>query len=362
MSRLASMTVANVKMTFRARQALFWNLALPLILMGLLGLVLSNGSFGATISVVGKGPVATLVKDQLQAISGITLKTGTESAERAALKKGDRDAVVVVPDAPAVAGGPLQITLYYDQTNLSQSDATVSLVSQVVQGVNEQLIERQTHALPQIVLHQEGISSVSTRYIDFLAPGVLAFSIMTSGIIGIASRMVGYREKLILKRLRATPLRAWEFVLSNVVSQLVVVLAQVAVLLLAATLFFNVHIQGSLLTVILLSLLGGVAFLTIGFAISGFAATEEASSAIGNLLTMPMMFLSGVYFPLSSAPGWLKPIVNVLPLTYLVNGLRDVMEKGNTINSVGQDFAVLAITAVVGFAVAARTFRWDSTG
>ncbi len=360
MSRLASMTVANVKMTFRARQALFWNLAFPLILMTLIGLVLNNNSFGATIGVTGKGPVAALITEQLQAIHGITLKTGTESAERAALKKGDRDAVVAVPDTPTAPGQPVQVTLYYDQTNLSQSDATVSLVSQVVQGVNEQLIERQSHLLPQIVLHQEGIASVSTRYIDFLAPGVLGFSIMTAGIIGIASRMVGYREKRILKRLRATPMRAWEFVLSNVVSQLIVVLAQIAVLLLSATVLFGVHIQGGLTSVVLLSLVGGLAFLTIGFAVSGLAATEEAASAIGNLLTMPMMFLSGVYFPLSGAPGWLKPIVNVLPLTYLVNGLRDVMEKGNSLDSIGTDFGVLAITAVVGFAVATRTFRWDS--
>jgi ABC-2 type transport system permease protein len=356
------MTLANIKMTFRARQALFWNLAFPLILMALLGLVLGNNNFGATISVVGKSPVATQITDRLQAIHGISVKTGTESTERAALKTGDRDAVVVVSNAPAVPGRPTQVTLYYDQTNLSQSDAVVSLVSQVVQGVNEQIIEGQSRLPAQIVLHQEGIASVSTRYIDFLVPGVLAFSIMTAGIIGIASRMVGYREKLILKRLRATPLRAWEFVLSNVASQLVVVLAQVGVLLLAATLFFGVHIQGSLVTVILLSLLGGLAFLTIGFAVSGFAATEEAASAIGNLVTMPMMFLAGVYFPLSGAPGWLKPIIGVLPLTYLVNGLRDVAEKGISINAIGIDFVALAITAVVGFAVAARTFRWDSVG
>jgi ABC-2 type transport system permease protein len=361
MSRLVSMTLANVKMTYRARQALFWNLALPLILMGLLGLVLSNSSFGATISVVGKGPVATLVTDSLHSINGITIKTGSESDERAALKKGDRDAVVIVPDAPAAPGQPLQITLYYDQTNLSRSDATVSLVSQVVQGVNERLVERKTHASPQIVLHQEGIAAVSTRYIDFLAPGVLGFSIMTSGVIGIASRMVGYREKRILKRLRATPMKAWEFILSNVISQLVVVLAQVAVLLLAATLLFGVHVQGSMISVVLLSLLGGLAFLTIGFAISGLAATEEAASAIGNLITMPMMFLSGVYFPLTGAPGWLKPVVNVLPLTYLVSGLRDVMEKGLSISAVGVDFAVLGVTSLVGFAFAARMFRWDST-
>lgn len=285
------------------------------------------------------------------------MKTGTEAGERAALKIGDRDAVLVIsPGAPA-AGRPLPVTLFYDQTNLSQSGAVISLITQVVAGVDQGLMQARTHLPPQLVLHQEGIAAVSTRYIDFLVPGILGFSVMTSGVISVASRMVSYREKRILKRLQATPLRTWEFVLANVISQMVVVAAQIAVLLTAAVVLFGVHIAGSVGTVALLALVGSVAFLTIGFAVSGLAATEEAASAIGNVVTMPMMFLSGVYFPLSGAPAWLKPVINVLPLTYLVNGLRDVMEKGISTN-VGPDLAVLVVTAILGFGLSARTFRW----
>ena len=108
-----------------------------------------------------------------------------------------------------------------------------------------------------------------------------------------------------------------------------------------------------------LALLGGLAFLTIGFALSGLAATVEAAGALANIVTMPMMFLSGVYFPVSGAPDWLKPLINILPLTYLANGLRDVMEHGQGLGTIGIDFLVLVITAIVGFAVAARTFRWE---
>jgi ABC-2 type transport system permease protein len=356
MNRLRSMTIANIKMTFRARQALFWNLAFPLIILGLLSVVFGSGSgFSITVGVAGNGPVAAATRDALSQISGVTVKTGTESGERAALKNGDRSAVLVVAPGLPAATKPVAITLFYDQTNLSQSSAVVALVSQVVQGVDREF----THAPQALILRQEGIAAVSTRYIDFLAPGIIALSLMTSGVIGISSRMVGFRQQLILKRLRATPLKTWEFVISNVVSQLVVVMVQVIVLTAVATQVLGVHIAGSVGAVVLLALIGGLAFLTIGFAISGFSTTVESASAIGNVVTMPMMFLSGVYFPLSGAPDWLKPIIGVLPLTYLANGLRDVMEKGASINTLGLDFAALAVTALVGLGVASRTFRWE---
>ncbi|MDB5077521.1 MAG: type transporter [Chloroflexi bacterium] len=356
MSRLLHMTIANLKMTVRARQALFWNLAFPLIILVLLSVVFgSGGNIKVTVGVVGNGPVANATRNALAHINGVTVKTGSESGERAALKNGDRDAVLVIPPGTPAPGHPLPISLYYDQTNLSQSSVVVSLVSQVMQGVNQGI----THTPQMLVLRQQGIATVSTRYIDFLLPGIIGLSIMTSGVIGISSRMVGYREQRILKRLRATPLKTWEFVASNVISQLVVVLAQVLILTAVATTLFGVHIAGSVGTMILLALLGGLAFLTIGFAISGFASTADAASALGNVVTMPMMFLSGVYFPLSAAPEWLKPIISLLPLTYLANGLRDVMNKGVSINTLGLDFVALAVTAVLGFGVAARTFRWE---
>ncbi|MGH2408923.1 MAG: ABC transporter permease, partial [Chloroflexota bacterium] len=145
----------------------------------------------------------------------------------------------------------------------------------------------------------------------------------------------------------------------NVLSQLVVVLVQVVILMLVATKLFNVKVVGDIPTLVLFALLGGLAFLTIGFAISGLAKTGEAANALGNVVTMPMMFLSGVYFPISGAPEWLKPLIGFLPLTYLANGMRDIVLRGVGAGGLGIDVLVLAITAVLGCGVAARTFRWE---
>lgn len=356
MKRLVSMTRAMVLTTMRARQALFWNLAFPLIILTLLSLAFGRGSsLSITVGVAGNGPLATQLHQALTSIKGVTVDLGTAQEEQDALKKGNRDAVLVVAAGTPSAAAPLPIILYYDQTNLSQGSAVVSLVSQVVQGLNQAL----THTRPLINLQQRGIAAVSNSYIDYLAPGIIAMSVMTSSIIGIASRMVGWREQKILKRLRVTPLTTWEFVAANVISQLIVVLAQVLILTGLATTVFGVHLAGSLWLAIALAFLGGLAFLTIGFTVSGLAKTVDAASAIANVVTLPMMFLSGVYFPLSGAPAWLKPLINVLPLTYLANGLRDVMLHGATLGDLTADIEALLITAVLGFAVAARTFRWE---
>ena len=356
MKRLLSMTRAQLLMTVRARQALFWNLAFPIIVLGLLSVVIGNGSaFNATVGVVGKGPLTEATRHALASIKDVKLKTGSEAEERQALKNGDRDAVLVIPDETPATGHPVVVQMLYDNTNLSQSSAIVSLVSQVVQGVDRAY----THRPELVMLSSQGINAVNNSYVDFLAPGIIAMSIMTGGVLGISGRMVGYREQKILKRLRATPLSTVEFVLANVLSQLVVVLAQVVILMLVATQLFNVKVVGDIPTLILFALLGGLAFLTIGFAISGLAKTGEAANALGNVVTMPMMFLSGVYFPISGAPEWLKPLIGVLPLTYLANGMRDIVLRGVGAGGLGIDALVLAITSVLGCGVAARTFRWE---
>lgn len=356
MKRLLSMTRAQILMTVRDRGALFWSLAFPLIVLGLLSVAIGKGgNFSTTVGVVGKGPVADATRHALASIKGVTLKDGSEAEERKALKNGDRDAVLVIPSQTPSAGHPVNVTMYYDNTNLSQSSAIVSLVSQVVRGVDQGL----AHSPQLVALQTQGIDAVNNSYIDYLAPGIIAMSIMTGGVLGISSRMVSYRRKLILKRLRATPLTSLELVLANVLSQLVVVVAQVVILTLFATKAFNVQIVGSAVTLILFALLGGLAFLTIGFAVSGLAKTEEAANTMGNVITLPMMFLSGVYFPVTGAPDWIKPLIGVLPLTYLANGMRDVILRGAGAGGLGLDMLVLVITAVVGLGVATRTFRWE---
>jgi ABC-2 type transport system permease protein len=115
--------------------------------------------------------------------------------------------------------------------------------------------------------------------------------------------------------------------------------------------------------VVLLAIVAGaLAFLAIGFAISGIAPNAETAASYANLITFPMLFLSGIFFSMENAPAWLRPITNVLPLPYLVNALREPMTFGNGLSAIWSDLAVLLLTFVIAMAIAIRFFRWETRG
>ena len=196
-------------------------------------------------------------------------------------------------------------------------------------------------------------------YIDFLVPGILAMSIMQSSIGGIANSFVVLRERGVLRRIRVTPFPLTSFIAARITSQFVVALCQAAILLGLATLFFHVEVVGSLLSVAVFVLLGCLAFLTIGFLVAGVSGKQESASALAQLISFPMLFFSGIFFPLDQAPTWLQVLAKVLPLTYLAGGLRQVMVYGASFMSLWGDVLALAVTVVIGFVLAIRFFRWE---
>jgi ABC-2 type transport system permease protein len=129
-----------------------------------------------------------------------------------------------------------------------------------------------------------------------------------------------------------------------------------------AVLLFDLTVKGNIFLIGLVVLLGALAFLAIGFAISGFARNAETAASYANLITFPMLFLSGVFFDIDSAPDWLKPITRILPLRYLVDGLREPMTRGSGITTIWVDLLVLLATFAVGMLIAIRFFRWEARG
>jgi ABC-2 type transport system permease protein len=140
----------------------------------------------------------------------------------------------------------------------------------------------------------------------------------------------------------------------------IVAVAQALILIALATLVFGLNVHGNPLLILFVIVVGALAFLAIGFAISGFARNTETAASYANLITFPMLFLSGVFFSIDSAPAWLRPITRVLPLSYLVDALREPMTRGRGLSSIWLDLAVLGATFAVAMLVAVRFFRWDA--
>ena len=176
---------------------------------------------------------------------------------------------------------------------------------------------------------------------------------------GEAIPLVADREKLILKRLAATPLRRWQLVGSNVLMRLLIALVQTVIIVGVGVAIFGVEITGSLLLALAFVVLGAMAFLALGYVIASFAKTEESANGMTSVVQFPMMFLSGTFFPIDSMPQFLQTIARLIPLTYLADALRQVMVGGAAFAPLYVCAAVLVAWLVACFFIASRTFRWQ---
>ena len=231
------------------------------------------------------------------------------------------------------------------------------------QSVIRQLLDEMTFALRNVpnrfIIEAQPVESRNLRFIDFLMPGIVAMSIMQMGLFSVAFTFVQMKNRGILRRLRATPVHPGSFLFGQVVTRLTVSILQTLVLIGVAVGLFNVQVAGNLASVLLLALLGGGVFVSLGFAVSGWARSEDVAAPIANVIALPMMFLSGVFFPRSAMPGALESVTDFLPLTYLIEALRNVAIDGEVLWAQGWNVLGLAVWLVITFVLAIKLFRWE---
>jgi ABC-2 type transport system permease protein len=358
MKAFRAMLVASVLMLARNRILIITSLGIALISILVFGSLFDNtGSARLALGVVNEdgSPLAAQLVTGLRASPSLAVSTGSSSVELAALRRGDRNAVIVLGPAfgAALAQGAARIQVYYDESNpVMQANARMALQS-IVAGLN-QSASRQAAV---VTLDEQAISVRALRQVDWLTPGQLGMMLMWANL-GIGTILVGWRRQGIMRRLAATPLRSGTLIGAQVLARLVISVAQAAALLGVAMAVFHVPMGGDWALLGLLVTLGALTMLSIGFVIGSFAPTQDAAQAIGFLISFPMMFLAGSYFPTTSAPGWLAPVIYALPLTHLNTALRQIINNGATFAAVQTDVVVLLAWLVGTLVLSVRAFRW----
>jgi ABC-2 type transport system permease protein len=353
MKALRALVVANLRSFLRDRLALFWTLAFPILFVILFGSIFSSSgpSTFETGWVDQDGtPAATGLRQGFVSTGLLELRDETLDEALAAMREGDLSAVIVVPAGTGAAmttpGAPsVSLEVYTDPSQQTTSSTVIQVVSQVVGAAN--LVA--AGAEPVLAVEPRSVQSQQLSAAAFFVPSILAMALMQLGVFS-AIPLVEQREKLILKRLGATPLRRWTLVASNIVVRLLIALVQTVLI---------VAIVGSMLLAFGFVVLGAVTFIAIGYLIASFARTEEAANGITSVVQFPMMFLSGIFFPIAFMPAFLQPIAALLPLTYLGDALRQVMVGGVPYAPLWLDALVLAGWLVVCFLISARWFRWE---
>ncbi|WP_085299193.1 ABC transporter permease [Cognaticolwellia mytili] len=198
------------------------------------------------------------------------------------------------------------------------------------------------------------------RYVDWVLPGILGMNMMFSCLFGVGYVIVRYRKNAVLKRLKATPLSALEFVSAQLVSRLFIVIFMSSVVYLCCNVFFDFYMLGSYFDLLVIAILGAFSLITLGLLVASRSKSEELIGGLLNLSSWPMMLLSGVWFSLEGAPNAVKVFADFLPLTHLVAGARKIITEGATLADISYHVSILMGMSVLFLALGAYFFSWNT--
>ncbi len=338
-SALVELTLARFRLFFREPSAMFWTFGFPVVLAVALGVAFRNRPPEPVFVAVEAGPDAERTRAEL-ASSDVKVTVEDEATARAELRVG-KVSVVVIPGAPRA--------YRYDETRPQARLARLL--------VDDRLQRAEGRADPTRVT-DEHVTEPGARYIDFLVPGLVGMTLMSSSMWGIGYVIVELRTKKLVKRMLATPMRKGDFLLSFVVMRALFVLIEVPILVGFGWAAFGVRVVGSVLLVLAVSLLGALAFAGLGLLVASRAENTQTVGGLMNLVMMPMFVGSGVFFSSANFPDAAQPVLRALPLTALNDALRAVINEGAGAGAIARPMLILGVCGGLSFAAALKLFRW----
>jgi ABC-2 type transport system permease protein len=349
----------------RNKFGLFFGLIFPVILILIFGAIFSGNSSG-TINVYAQnqdtGPFAVPQMDiasqflaalnDSSTIRVITVNSTVDFSKYLA-DHSSSDGIIIPANFSAnyLAGHQVNVTVYGNPTS-----STSGIVSGTVDGYANYFNLQRFNGTMVIGLTSATVNTQQTKYVDFLIPGLIGFSILVSPMFSLVNISSEYKKTKLFKQLSLTPLTKMEWLASKVLWYIVLTAASFLLMVGVGIFVFGAHVT---LTVWLIPflILGPMLFASLGMLVGTVTKNPETAGVIGNIVTFPMMFLAGTFFPISVMPTYLQTIAHVLPLFYIVEGLNNVMVYGNITGAL-IDLAVVAVITAVIFVLAVRLFKW----
>ena len=349
---------STIKMYFRRTQSLFWTLFFPIVMM------LGIGFFGfgqftpPKLGVINYSSSyqSEIFLDEFKKKEYVEIKLISEDDVEKSILEGKIDSAMRISKDFSLEYPNIEISYENSKEKIALEfyDLSDMIISDLL---SNQKTEK------RIILKEKIFENEYQGYKGFLVPGIVALSIMQSGILGVVFTLISYKTQGVLKRLQATPIDPSHFLIGQMISRLLIIVIQTFVLFIIGTLILNIDIAlGSIfawINIIIFSVLGSILFLFIGLAISGASPNEDYAAPIANLITFPMMFLSGVFFDTDIFPNWLSQITNNLPLSPLVNSLRESALYGTNTLELLPELSIMLVWIIVAFIIGIKTFKWE---
>lgn len=357
--------IIDIKRSFRDKTALFFIFVFPLIFLFVFGGIFGgDNDMSFDVALLSETDnrftddfLRSAQKDDLIKINkDIT----AEPIAREKMKRGEIDAIIKLPksfgEVQAGQNYPSgQAEVVVDQNSAQAGQTLSSVLGGVFEGINQSITRSPKPFDVKLTTSKEP----GLNQFDYTFAGLVGFSILSLGIFGPTSVFPRMKQQGIMRRYSTTTLRVWQFFMANVISQMFIGVLSVAIMFVVGLTLFHLNMRGDYLSLLVVVLLGTATMFGIGLAVGGWAKNESQAAPLGNLISFPMMFLSGTFFPRFLMPDWLQGISALLPLTPIVDALRFVITEGRTLFEIGPELGLTAIWLAVIYIVAFRVFRWE---
>ncbi|HQV00273.1 MAG: ABC transporter permease [Bacteroidia bacterium] len=353
---MLAISKASLQSIMRSPSAVVFTLAFPLVFILVFGFI-GSGNIELVVAVMPQTQTNNLFYQTLETDSNVIKLHKNYSTQqiKKELEKGTLDAALAIAEN---TDGTLQIQIQTSAASPDKGKLFGTIAGSIIDKINVSALQTK----PAIQLSQTEVSGRPYKRIDFILPGQLGFSILSTGVFGVAFVFFNLRQTLVIKRFFATPIKRIYIILGEALARIVFALMGAAFIILIGWAAFGFTLINGLLTfltMLLLAALGLIVFMGFGFIVSGVAKNESTIPPFANMITLPQFLLSGTFFSISALPVWLQPICKLLPLTFLNDALRLVAFDGASLIEVLPQITGLTIWGLLVYMGAARLFRWE---
>lgn len=359
-----AITKASLRSIMRSPSAVVFSFVFPFVFILVFGFIGNSGGMRAFVVVMEKGSDTSnaLYRALVNTPTLIFRQYDSEEDRKLDLQKG-RIAGTISIRKHSAGGAPYQLEMKSTTSSNDKWPQLKSLLETTISQVSDsQYSNRPVYARFDFDYKKDVTEIRQYKTIDFILPGQLGFSLLSSGVFGVAFMFFNLRSTLVLKRFFATPISRTFIILGESLSRVIFQMITAVVIIGVGYLFFGftlVHGVQTFLEMLVLSFIGLVLFMGFGFIVSGVAKSDSTIPPFANLITLPQFLLGGTFFSIDNFPSWLQPISRALPLTHLNEAMRSVAFEGHNLWDVRAEIGILLLWSVAAYAVASRVFKWE---
>jgi ABC-2 type transport system permease protein len=355
----------DVKRLFRDKVAIFFVFLFPLLFLFVFGTIFrGDNDVSFRVAFLNQSTTQSAAQFDKEIKENEVFKVDDEvnnlDKAKEKMNRGQIDATIILPKdfGAKKEGQPYpngQMRILYDENNKSAGMTLTSVMEGVLKEVNQHIVPSAT----PFTVKAESTATKGLSQFDYTFTGIMGFTLLSLGIFGPTSVFPRLKQRGVLRRFHLTTLKVWQYFVGNVLSNAFVGLLSVATMFVVALTIFDLNMRGNYLNLAAVTVLGVVLLFGIGLAIGGWAKNENQAAPLAQMVTLPMMFLSGVFFPTFLMPELLQKITQFIPLTPIIDSLRRIVTENASLLDLGPQLGIMLGWTVIVYVLAFRLFRWE---